>query len=74
MKTFTLHLCATNDTNGNPRRVYVVFDETGAILETIDEGYQGISAVARKYPKSVILGSFQTTPSQRRELLKAEVK
>lgn len=33
--------CARNDTNGNPRRVIVVRDETGRIVATEDEGYIG---------------------------------
>lgn len=72
MKTFTLHLDAGHDTNGNPRRCYVVFDDTGRIVETIDEGYQGNSLVKKRYPGSVNLGTIATTPAQRRELLKGE--
>lgn len=38
---FIQHLQATNDTNGNPRRVYVFYDDNGDIIKTVDEGYQG---------------------------------
>jgi hypothetical protein len=33
--------CARNDTNGNPRRVFVIRDEAGVIVATADEGYAG---------------------------------
>lgn len=39
--TTVLHLCTKNDTNGNPRRVYVGLDEQGHVLRTEDEGYAG---------------------------------
>lgn len=32
---------AGNDTNGNPRRVFVVYSSGGTVLDTIDEGYAG---------------------------------
>ena len=32
---------APNDTNGNPRRVFLVFDAEGNVLDVIDEGYAG---------------------------------
>lgn len=39
---FCQHLRADNDTNGNPRRLYVVYDERGNVLQVIDEGYRGL--------------------------------
>jgi hypothetical protein len=33
--------CTKNDNSGNPRRVYVIRDERGAVVATIDEGYAG---------------------------------
>jgi hypothetical protein len=44
MTTFW-HYCATNDKNGNPRRVYVLADEDGTQLAAWDEGYLGSDAV-----------------------------
>jgi hypothetical protein len=38
--------CAKNDNNGNPRRVYVIRDEHGAVMATIDEGYAGDRPIA----------------------------
>lgn len=46
-----LHLCAPNDTNGNPRRVFVTIDDDGLITGRYDEGYLGSSAVPQPYQK-----------------------
>ena len=46
MKRFTVQrYCARNDQNGNPRRVYVIRDEAGTIVATVDEEYIGRSVV-----------------------------
>lgn len=39
--------CAKNDANGNPRRVYVIRNGDGAIVATVDEGYEGRVAWCR---------------------------
>ena len=36
-----IHLQAQNDTYGNPRRCYVLFNENGIVVDTWDEGYNG---------------------------------
>ena len=43
--TNILHFCATNDSYGNPRRLYVLSDEDGSFLAAWDEGYYGSDAV-----------------------------
>ena len=45
MYTGFKHLCAVNDVNGNPRRVYALIDEDGYYLAAWDEGYHGSDAV-----------------------------
>lgn len=40
-----VHLCAKNDLNGNPRRLYALTDEEGTIIASWDEGYRGYHAV-----------------------------
>jgi hypothetical protein len=40
-----VHLCAKNDLNGNPQRLYALTDEAGLILASWDEGYRGHHAV-----------------------------
>jgi len=37
--------CAKNDTNGNPRRVYVIRNGEGDIVATVDEGHRGRTVV-----------------------------
>lgn len=39
--TMFQHLKAGHDTNGNPRRCFVILDNTGTVLDVIDEGYAG---------------------------------
>lgn len=42
------HLCSLlcpNDVNGNPRRIYVLLEDEGAIVAVWDEGYMGSHAV-----------------------------
>ncbi len=42
MKNLTQNLRAPNDTNGNPRRLWVIYNtETGEIVSVRDEGYRG---------------------------------
>ncbi len=36
------HLRAPQDPNGNPQRLYVVYNMDGEVLEVIDEGYRGL--------------------------------
>lgn len=40
-----VHMCADNDYNGNPRRVYTLIDEEGHYVGAWDEGYNGHHAV-----------------------------
>jgi hypothetical protein len=39
------HLCAKNDVNGNPQRLYALIDPEGEMLAVWDEGYYGSDAV-----------------------------
>jgi len=66
-------LNAGNDVSGNPRRVFVVLNNKGDIVEAIDEGYGGKAALFDKYPavnRGLSPSSFSTTPKEYRELLK----
>ena len=40
-----IHLCTTNDRNGNPRRAWAVFAPNGLIIDFFEEGYVGRLAV-----------------------------
>jgi hypothetical protein len=63
-----LHLRAKNDTSGNPRRVYVVF-QGGRITNVVDEGYRGLGALP-KDQQNKIAAQIDTTPAERKALLK----
>ena len=64
-----IRLNAGNDRNGNPRRVFVVFDSDGDIVDAIDEGYEGDDALRKLgYPTSY--STFKTTPAEYRDLLR----
>jgi len=41
---FSIHMIAPNDSNGNPRRLYLVCGPHGPIA-AVDEGYSGIGAI-----------------------------
>ena len=65
-----LHLNAGNDTNGNPWRIFVVYDQGGMIIDTMDEGYAGKGEIGIKFSKVPITWQISTTPKEYRELLK----
>lgn len=44
-------LKAKNDINGNPRRIWVNYDDEGAFIDVIDEGYGGMPAKLRGLPQ-----------------------
>ena len=71
MRKFAIKLDAGNDTNGNGRRVFVVFNsDNGEILDAFDPGYSGDQELKRRYPSAVYGGSFYTSASERRNLIK----
>jgi len=70
-KALILHLCANNDPNGNPQRVFVAIDtRSGEILETMDEGYRGSVAWRERYPNGVEGPRFYTSKSEYHSLVK----
>lgn len=54
MANTILHLCASNDDNGNPRRCFVVLSADGFnhVVGVYDEGYLSFRAVPEKYRKN----------------------
>ena len=42
---FLIHLCAPNDRNGNPRRLYLEFNDHGVAVRHWLEGYKGSHCV-----------------------------
>lgn len=64
---YVQHLRAPNDYNGNPRRVYVVYNRAGDVVDAIDEGYRGLPQSLRGVAG---LPSIEVAPSVYREFLK----
>lgn len=65
-----IHAKTKNDTNGNPRRVFVVLDTYGTIVETIDEGYEGSGALRAGGYDKLPRFEIETTPSEYKALKK----
>lgn len=53
------HICTTNDTNGNPRRLWLVITSKGTVA--LDEGYEG-AHVYVKYLQSIDKTTFDSAP------------
>lgn len=78
-----LHLKATNDYNGNPRRCFAVLTTAGRLVEVHDEGYNGDQDVKRRWPWldhnardglklfGASMVSVEITPREYREWIKA---
>ena len=66
-----IRLRAKNDTNGNPRRCYVVFDNQGNKIGACDEGYRGSDSLFTRYPelKTQNIEDFDVTPGEYRRQL-----
>lgn len=68
-----LHMCAKNDHNGNPQRVFVMSDEeTGEFIACWDEGYKGSDAVPRPWRKDAYLSQrFDVSVAKYKALLRS---
>lgn len=70
MTVHIIHANAGNDTNGNPRRAYIVLGASGR--HVFDEGYEGQQAIPQVYRDAHAHGGTWTnlsiTPGQYREL------
>lgn len=65
------HIKAPNDSNGNPRRLYLVYStETGRLVSVYDEGYGGRPAALRGV---VELPPIEVSASEYKAWLRAEV-
>ena len=69
-KVLVLHLAAPNDTNGNPRRLFVVLSREGETLATIDEGYLGSAAWRGRFPNGTESLYVGITPREYRDRLR----
>jgi hypothetical protein len=61
------HLCAPNDRNGNPRRLWVLYSKgTGDVFEVINEGYGGRPTVcdARRVKTATEVAQIQISTKE----------
>ncbi len=65
--TMYQQLKAGHDRNGNPRRVFILLDASGDIVQAIDEGYTGMPKVCGRL---VQLPTLNIEPAEYRSLLK----
>lgn len=72
-RAIVIHLNAGNDSNGNPRRIYLAILSSGRILGAVDEGYSGSGAVGERWGAGAmdwpIVEHIATTPAERKRLL-----
>ena len=67
----TIRFDAGHDTNGNPRRVFVVL-EGGDIVTTYKEEYNSVKAIKNPFHRRAYNGlTFETTTAEYRALVKA---
>ena len=57
-KRYAIKISAPNDSNGNPRRCYVIYKPDGSLADTIDEGYG--NAFRDRYPNAIELANVPT--------------
>jgi hypothetical protein len=66
-----LHMCAKNDINGNPQRLYVMSNEDGKYIAAWDEGYMGCDAVPGPFRKDAYLSQrFDVSVTEYKKLLR----
>lgn len=70
MKVLILHLIADNDINGNARRLFLVINLDGEIIEAIDEECLGPAAYSQKYPFRVSLPVIEISVKEYKRYLK----
>jgi len=62
---------AGHDTNGNPRRGWATINtRNGNMIDFVDEGYRGNSALTKDCPQCVEGPEFAVTPGEYRQLKK----
>lgn len=65
-------VCAKNDTNGNPRRGWLIINAVGNTIDFVDEGYRGNGALNFAGYRGIVEGpSLDVTPAAYREFKRA---
>ena len=52
-RSMLIHLAAPNDSNGNPRRCFVLFNENGIGIAAYPEGYEGRNCLPEHLRKTI---------------------
>lgn len=66
-----IYIDAGNNVNGNPRRGWIIADDSGVFTDFVDEGYEGRSALRTKgYGGIPDTRRIEVKPSVYRDLLK----
>lgn len=68
---FYQHVSTTHDTNGNPRRLYLVYNGNGDLTDVYEEGYRGLPKELRQMKQ---LSTLEITPREYKELKRTEGK
>ena len=66
-KVMAIKIRTDNDTNGNPRRGWLIYTKEGEFLGFIDEGYGGRKALTSLFPNAVDLASIPVKPTTYRD-------
>ena len=61
-----VYIGTKNDTNGNPRRGWILFDSAGTAHGFVDEGYEGHAALRAHHVKAEINHRIDVTPGEYR--------
>lgn len=67
-----IHLCTSNDSCGNPRRAYAIFNDSGLIEDFFEEGFAGSHCLPEFLrDRASLTPSIQVTPTEWRKWRKA---
>ena len=70
---YAIYINANNDTNGNPRRGWLIHESNGAFVGFVDEGYVGRSALRSIAGIVEMHGVVPVTPGFYRSMRKASI-
>jgi hypothetical protein len=68
---FVQHVSTTHTVNGNPRRLYLVYNDNGDLTDVWEEGYRGMP---RELYTLKQLSALEITPREYKELRRTEGK
>lgn len=75
---YAIKLLAPNDTNGNPRRGWLIFAANGKTLGWVEEGYRGYGALKmnglHEGKNLIVLANIQVTFSEVREARRLDTR